>query len=340
MTRLIGSGMAVLLVMVGATIGADDEVPAPFARFETMVGGWKGTARPATNKVRGWPETHSWAWKFAKGTPVGMTLNVEGGKVFTRGQLAYDDASRTYILDALDPAGKPIQYKGKPSTDGKGLVLDREGETPEGKERVTIRPNASGIRYTMMVDRQAPGAPQYKNAIEVGLTKEGESFAAGGAEANGPKCILTGGSATMTVTHNGKSYPVCCTGCRDEFNDNPEKYVARAEARAKADGDKPAAAVKPAAGSSSGEFDGLVDTPKSGAMPKSRSPGAKKDEASTPKATGVATKAERELRLGQAYEKAGKADAALKSYRGIIKDYPGTSAAKAAAARIEALDKP
>ncbi len=57
----------------------------------------------------------------------------------------------------------------------------------------------------MLLDRQATGAPQFKNAIEVGMTKEGESFAAGAAAANLPKCILTGGSATLVVSYQGKS---------------------------------------------------------------------------------------------------------------------------------------
>ena len=35
----------------------------------------------------------------------------------------------------------------------------------------------------------------------------------------------------MTVSYKGKTYPVCCSGCRDEFNDNPEKYAKKADAR-------------------------------------------------------------------------------------------------------------
>jgi hypothetical protein len=75
----------------------------------------------------------------------------------------------------------------------------------------------------------------------------------------------------MTVTYNGKSYPVCCTGCRDEFNENPEKYVARAEAKAKAAGagDTPAKTAKPAPPSrGASEFDGLVDPAETKPTPK------------------------------------------------------------------------
>lgn len=264
MRRALACGLACLatLTVLAAPAPAPiDEPPAAFARFEPMVGGWKGTARPAANKVRGWPESHSWAWKFAKGVPVGMTLTVQGGKVFTKGDLSYDPAAKTYKLDAVDPAGKPVAFVGPAIAEGKPLVLDRVGMTPEGKQRITIRPNGSGIRYTMLVDNQAAGSPQYKNAIDVGLTKEGESFAAGGGASDLPKCVITGGSATMTVSFEGKSYPICCTGCRDEFADNPAKYIARAKAAADAKPGDPAPAAKPAPKPSRGgdEFDGLLD---------------------------------------------------------------------------------
>jgi YHS domain-containing protein len=350
MGRLL-AGVASVLVTLAALLSAtasaapDDEVPAPFARFEGMIGGWKGMASPTVNRLKGWQESHSWAWKFVRGNPVGMTLAIEGGKVFTKADLNFDAKTRRYSLAATDPAGKPIVYSGSLSADGKGLVLDRTEPTPEGKERVTIRPNASGVRYTMVVEHQAPGAPQYKKAIEVGLTKEGESFAAGGGASDLPKCIITGGSATLSVMYNGKTYPLCCTGCRDEFNDNPEKYVARLAARAAAEGDKPAA-TKPAAGRTSGEFEGLVeDQPKAKGktMPKAKADDPADDKPATKPAAKAKDspedRAARDLRMGQQSERNGKTKVALDYYRGIVKKYPDTDAAKTAAERVKALDK-
>ncbi|MGL4465489.1 MAG: YHS domain-containing protein, partial [Planctomycetia bacterium] len=29
----------------------------------------------------------------------------------------------------------------------------------------------------------------------------------------------------------GKTYHVCCTGCRDAFNDDPEKFISEANAK-------------------------------------------------------------------------------------------------------------
>jgi YHS domain-containing protein len=37
---------------------------------------------------------------------------------------------------------------------------------------------------------------------------------------------VTGGKGTIPVTYQGETYYVCCTGCRDLFNDDPETVLA------------------------------------------------------------------------------------------------------------------
>jgi len=36
---------------------------------------------------------------------------------------------------------------------------------------------------------------------------------------------------TIAVSYAGTTYYVCCTGCRDAFNDNPAKILAEYKAR-------------------------------------------------------------------------------------------------------------
>ena len=205
-----------------------DEAPKEFAPFVYWMGGWKGSGIPQANRLKGWPEKHNWAWKFKKGRPVALTLTVQGGKIIAKGELTFDEKKEVYRLAGTDPNGKEVAFIGKLNKTGKILVLDREGKPSDGsKERLSFVTNSNGIRYTWWLERREPRAPQYSRTIEVLMGKEGESFASGGASgADGPKCVITGGSATMTVSFEGKSYPICCTGCRDEFTDNPAKYVA------------------------------------------------------------------------------------------------------------------
>jgi YHS domain-containing protein len=349
-TGLIGA----CLVGFAAATAADApgrEIPAQFVPFEYLIGSWKGAGIPAANRTRGWPETHAWAWKFEKGNPVGLSVEITGGKVLAKAQLSYDAAKKQYVLTTTDPAGKPSTFTGAFDKTGKQLMLDRLGANSAGtKQRLIFFPNANFVRYTLRLDEQETGAPQYKATITSSLTKEGESFAAGTGGADLPKCIITGGAATMTVSFKGTSYPLCCTGCRDEFNDNPEKYIKklalmRESSPAKGvDKPKSSPVVK-----DDGSFDGLTDDPKpaaksstSGAMKKA--PATASDDPSKPATKSDSSKpadasrAATTLRLAQNLEKTGKTAAALSYYRRIVKDYPGTTPAKTAAERIKVLE--
>lgn len=343
----------ILLGGAAVAVAADSEereVPESLAPFEYLIGSWKGTGVPTANRVKGWEEKHQWAWKFVKGVPVGMTVAFEGGKTLAKGQMTYDDAKKKYVLEATDPAGKPATFIGALDKTGKRLILDKVGKAREPKEQLTLFPNSEKIRYTLWVSQKEADSPQFKRVTEMGLTKEGESFAAGAAAANLPKCILTGGAATMTVSYQGKSYPICCTGCRDEFNDNPEKYVKKAALRAEQEAKNPKKAAAASAGKDDGAFDGLVDQPKKKReMPrkKSRSTASAKEADDSDDAPAAAPSSDDKnaaraaslLKSAQNLEKSGKTSAALSYYKDIVKKYPDTPQAKTAAARIKALGR-
>jgi hypothetical protein len=132
----------------------------------------------------------------------------------------------------------------------------------------------------------------------------------------------------MTVSYQGASYPICCTGCRDEFNENPEKYLKKAKLMAIS------APSKPAGG---GAMDG---TAAGSATVEASTAGKTKEKAESP--TGgsgqSATRAATLLLMGQKLEKAGNSAGALRYYRQITKDFGSTPAAKTAAGRIKALE--
>jgi YHS domain-containing protein len=323
------------------------EVPERLAPFEHMIGSWKGQGIPTANRLRGWPEKHMWAWKFAGGVPVAMAVTLEGNKTLAKAELTCDAEGKQYRLQGTDAEGKPVTYTGTygGTARSKMLTLERVGETAGGKERLIVWPNSNLIRYVFALDRQEPGAPQFKRLIEVGLTKEGEQFAAGGSSSDRPKCIITGGAATMTVSYQGKTYDICCTGCRDEFNDNPEKYVKKAALRAEQTSAK--ASAKGTGGGVVGKDDGAFagfgdeSEPRSKTAPPASSAPSDAPTAGSPRSEDGAAKDEAKaaslLKLGQNLEKAGKPAAALGYYQRIVKEHPGTASAKTAAERIKGL---
>ena len=82
---------------------------------------------------------------------------------------------------------------------------------------------------TRMRESRSPGPAVRITAEERGHDL-GWAFAVG---ETGPECIVSGGKGTMAVTYQGKTYYVCCSGCRSEFNENPAKYVAEYETKKK-----------------------------------------------------------------------------------------------------------
>jgi YHS domain-containing protein len=360
-----------------ATDDASDSrgIPAPFAPLEYLVGEWKGQAIPkdhTAQQFRGWTEKHAWAWIFTKGKPTGLSFTMKESKILASGKLTFDPKQEVYRLEGKEPGarGKSIVFEGKLDSSGKHLVLDqthKEGDPPpaEGELRISFRPNANFLRYTMTHDRKAPGAAVFARTTEVGVTKEGETFAAGSAATERAKCIVTGGAATMTVSFEGKSFPLCCSGCLGEFNDNPQKYVKKAtlmlanqagkpqsssastKKRGRDDAfagdiDESTESARPAAKAKKTDSPGAAKAAKAddadddstdSAKSKDKSDPKKKDAAQTP-----AAKAATLLRLGRALERAGKTDQALANYKQIVKDLSKTPSAKTASERIKALE--
>lgn len=368
MTRIVRAVAVALAVVFGLgslpASGADEssgrDIPPAFAPLEYLVGEWNGSAMPknSAQSFRGWLESHAWAWTFAKGKPTGMSVAIKNGKVLAEGKLTYDPGRKRYRLEgtAPKPRGGAIAFEGAFDSTGKLLVLD-EVNPPKDAEaplRISLRPNSNFIRYTMYVDRKGPGGLPFQRATEIGLTKKGESLAGGsGGGDTGPKCVVTGGSATMSITYQGQSFPLCCTGCRDEFKENPEKYIKKASLMAESKGKGKAASPKQVSRFEDA-FSGDVDDPpaKKPAGRSARAAPAKdeSDEEGGDDAKGkpdakassstTAARAASLLRIGQNLEKSGKAAAALANYKRIVKDYPDTPAAKTARTRIEAIGRP
>ena len=189
-----------------------------------LVGTWKGTARPLdrqSKRKRLFRRVKSqWEWSFAKDR-TGLAWKIEGDKEFAGGLLTYDPKAQAFLLKAERPDGSKIEFVGALS---KGQ-LDLDGpEDDKGQTRLTLRV-VGEKRYLMYLSRRRKGSKRFVRTLQVGNTREGVRFATGAGD---PECIVTGGLGTMKVTHAGKTYFVCCSGCRQAFEEDPEKYIAEA----------------------------------------------------------------------------------------------------------------
>ncbi|WP_020474113.1 YHS domain-containing protein [Zavarzinella formosa] len=223
--RMFLAVACLLGVLTGSGVAADKAADkAALQALNDFIGSWKGDAssKDGTKDVT-WKETVEWGWKI-KGDDLALGLKFTGSKQFSEGVLRYLADKKKYQLTAT-PAGETAGGKADQVFTGeikaKKLVLERVDAATKDKYTIEMSTNNDGARFVYNVALQKKSFGVAKKVVEAGLTKEGVSLAGGKKN----ECIVTGGAGTMAVSFNGKTYYVCCSGCRDEFNANPKKYV-------------------------------------------------------------------------------------------------------------------
>ena len=219
-------------------LGAD---PAPqsakdaFHPLNPLIGAWKGTGYPdgtRTERQKGfWAETLTWEWRFDQ-SDVRLTAAIDKGKHFTRWDLRYLPGKKVYQLTAVTPDRETLLFTGVLGS-GKQkeqvLTLERTDSARKEDQRLVVT-LLHHNRFLYRWETRPAGAGAFTRKYQVGATKEGEPFA---DVPKGPECVVSGGKGTIAVSHKGKTYHVCCSGCRDEFRADPEKYVREYEAKKK-----------------------------------------------------------------------------------------------------------
>ncbi len=218
------------------TAAAPDDAPssgrlkaqAALKPYGTLVGDWKGTGQPKRGSSRGaWTETAGWAWSLSE-SDAALELKVDRGQFLKSARLRPDAKAGRFRLEATLADGTARTFTGEPGPRGAlVLVADAPGEGPR---RVTITPLHEARSLILLEGRAAEGDP-YARLAEVGYTRKGAAFAAGESY---PLCIVTEGRGTTTVAYQGKTYYVCCSGCKDLFESDPAAILAEAAERDKA----------------------------------------------------------------------------------------------------------
>ena len=203
--------------------------------FNVLVGSWRGSGVPEGTKderaAGAWSQTDEWVWRF-KDQDAWLAGAFDKGKHFTKGELRYTpDKDRPRFTLTLTAADKSTAtFVGVLSDKDKVLALTRT-DGPAGEEQRVVFNLLHHNRHLYRFETRPAGTTvAFEKKWQVGATKEGVPFA---DVPKGPECIVSGGLGTMKVSHKGKDYYVCCSGCRDEFKENPDKYVAEYEAKKK-----------------------------------------------------------------------------------------------------------
>ncbi len=196
-------------------------VQKALAPLNSLIGGWRGSGQVRRGSTRGaWQETGTFVWKFGGGK-VGVEYQVKDGKHIGTGLVSWDAARKEFTMDAVFDDGSKRAYRGK--LEKKVLTLISEPDKDDIVSRITLR-QLNEKRMLVLYETRRASSSFYSRVGEVGYTREGTRLASSGS--SGPECVVTGGAGTIKVSHEGKTYYVCCTGCRDAFNDDPVGILA------------------------------------------------------------------------------------------------------------------
>jgi YHS domain-containing protein len=228
------ASLIVALVVAGPARGDDPAAgrradQAALKPYGALVGAWRGTGQPQRLSRKGaWAETADWAWKLTADSAA-LELKVEKGKYLKSARLSPKGPPGHFALDATLADDSKRAFAGKAGEHGR-LVLTAEGPPAEGVRRITLTP-LHDTRFLLLLEARDPANASYARIAEVGYTRQGVAFAVGDSY---PVCVVTEGRGTIPVSYKGKTYYVCCSGCKELFDQDPAGVLAEAEARKKA----------------------------------------------------------------------------------------------------------
>lgn len=219
---LIGVGLC--FADPASSASKDPALKEALQKLNGIIGAWRGTGQPRRGSNNGaWRENAEFVWDFTGDAPA-IKYVVNDGKLTAMARMTYDAAAKKYVVQLERPDGTNETLAG--NWDGGRLVCESDGEGEQ--QRLTITPLNEKRTLVLFESRPTPEGTFHRIA-EVGYTRAGTRLALpGGGQ---PECIVTGGAASTPVMYKGKTYYVCCTGCKQAFEDDPEGIIADAEER-------------------------------------------------------------------------------------------------------------
>jgi hypothetical protein len=221
MSRLLAVGLVCFLAAPAPAAKKDSssKVKKALQELNDYIGAWKGNGSIARNQRETWKESVDWSWRFKK-NDAWLKFTVKGGRYLKGGELRYLPRKEHYQLTALTKDDKKVVYEGKLK---KGrLILERLDPKTRETQQLKMNMAGGGIRFVYTFSHKPANRTLYTFDYQVAFTKKGESF---GAKEKKIECVVSGGLGTIPVTYKGVTYYVCCSGCKEAFQEEPEKYI-------------------------------------------------------------------------------------------------------------------
>lgn len=217
-------------------------VVAAMDGIQVILGSWKGTTQKEVGDFKALDEPN-WVWDFRseRGQPA-LVMKSEKNMYVTEARLTYLPERQVYLMTAQDKDGKTRTLEGEftsPVEEFEGddrrvhrmfkLQLTEVGDAKDALKLTLNQQNNN--RYLLEVEQKKGG--RFSRVDTIGTQREDTSFALSDTDYKDKTCVISGGLGTSQVSYNGKSYWVCCSGCKAAFDEEPARWVAEFEAKQK-----------------------------------------------------------------------------------------------------------
>jgi hypothetical protein len=215
--------------------------------LQVLLGRWRGTTRREYENFKA-VDAHEWVWDLRTNPEhPALVLQSDKSPYLRTARLSWDPETRSFTLRATDGSGTERVLAGdftEPVQDVVGpddklhrvyrleLTESAAAGTNSGGEQWQLAfVQQENNRYLLEVFRRR-GSADFNRIDTVSTQREGTSFAVSDSGYGDKTCIISEGLGTIEVTFQGRSYWVCCSGCKAAFEAEPETWIARAAQRA------------------------------------------------------------------------------------------------------------
>lgn len=215
--------------------------------FQVLLGKWRWITRKSFGDSPRTAEDLEWIWDLREGAKQpSLTGRSESNPYFRQLWLTWlpDEDQFQVTIESAEGDRRLLRgtwaERGEPKQESDGKKLQHtyklqlvQFSPAEGENWQLTLTQLDNNQYLMDLARRPSTGSSFGPLDTVRQQRLGTSFAVADSDNPGPKCIISGGLGTMSVTYKGKSYPVCCSGCAAAFNDDPERWLARLAEREK-----------------------------------------------------------------------------------------------------------
>ncbi len=222
--------------------GGLDAVMDRMKPLQILLGQWRGITRKEQSLV-----PQQWVWDL-KTDPAQPALVLVAGEspYFRSGRLTWSASEKAFEFSGTNSQGQRQVFRGGFSQPPRQVAGDADDQPQmtfklELTEAAVTKKSGSGTNWRVVFNQQENnrmlvelsrrrGQGAFRLQDTIGCQREGTSFALSDTDYGEKTCVISQGLGTTAVSFQGKTYWVCCSGCKAAFEEEPEKWIARFEA--------------------------------------------------------------------------------------------------------------